>query len=124
MRGVCHDALAAKPGSPKSGWSYDTVRIVLRILDIDAEALHEALVAQIVDRRLVGGEVEKHDVGVLGFVAEGALGPGADQFAGLKVICGKGRIGSVDRIERTANGKLEECLSLVPGPEDKLVGDK
>ena len=30
---------------------------------------------------------------------------------------------SVERIERTANGKLEECLSLVPASEDKRIGD-
>ena len=33
--------------------------IAVRILHVDAEALHEALVAQIVDGRLVGGEVEE-----------------------------------------------------------------
>ena len=45
------------------------------VLHVDAEACHEALVAQIVDGRLVGGEVEEDDLGVLGLVAERRLAP-------------------------------------------------
>jgi phenylacetate-CoA ligase len=30
----------------------------------------------------------------------------------------------VERVERTANGKLEECLSLIPVPEGNPVGDR
>ena len=45
------------------------------ILHVDAEALHEALVAQVVDGRLVGGEVEEHDRGVRGLVAQRPLRP-------------------------------------------------
>ena len=33
-------------------------------------------------------------------------------------------IRTVGRIERTANGKLEECLSLIPVPEGNPVGDR
>ena len=39
------------------------MREVLRILDRDAEAGEEAVVAEIVDRRLVGVEVERGDLG-------------------------------------------------------------
>ena len=65
------------------------LRVVLRILDRDAEAGEEAVVAQIVDRRLVGGEVERGDLGGLGLVAERRLRPLADQFAGLEVVGGE-----------------------------------
>ena len=76
------------------------VAVLVRVLHVDAEALHEALVAQVVDGRLVGGEVEEHDLGVRRRVAERALRPLADQPAGLAVVGGEGGVGRVHRIER------------------------
>ena len=64
-------------------------REMLRVLDLDAEAVEEAVVAQIVDRRLVGGEVERGDLGGRRLVAERALGPCADQLAGLEIVGGE-----------------------------------
>lgn len=73
---------------------------LVRVLRVDAEAHHEALVAQNVDRRLRRRQVEEADFGVLGLVAEGFLGPLADQLAGEQVVGGEGGVGGIGRLER------------------------
>ncbi|MCY1296667.1 hypothetical protein D9M70_460650 [compost metagenome] len=83
----------------------DDARIIfvadlVRILRVDAEAHHEALVAQDVDRRLRRRQIEEADLGGLGTVTHGGSGPLADELAGNQVVSGEGRIGSRCRIER------------------------
>ncbi len=83
----------------------DDARVILvadlvDVLHVDAEALHEALVAQNVDRRLRGRQIEEGDLGVLGGIAERCGGPLADQFAGEQVVGGKGHVGAVERLQR------------------------
>ena len=83
---------------------------------------HEALVAQEVDGRLVGGEVEEDDLGVLGLVAQRAVGPLADQLAGLAVVGGEGRVGRIHRIERRVEHDDHEpgVARLLDGRHDRL----
>jgi hypothetical protein len=71
-----------------------------RILGVDAEALHEALVAQHADGRLRRVEVEEADVRVRRRVAERRRRPLPDQPACLEVVGGERRVGGVDRLER------------------------
>ncbi len=74
---------------------------MLRIGDLDAEPFQESVVAEIIDRRLVGGEIERRDLGGLHAIgAERGLGPLSDELTGLEIIGREGRIGRVDRIER------------------------
>src|SRR5208337_5433096 len=60
--------------------------IVLGILDRDPEAIEEAVVTVIVDRRLVGREIEGGDLGGRRLVAEFGLRPRADQLARRVVV--------------------------------------
>src|SRR6185312_8444708 len=87
LENVLHRLPAAFGGAFRIVGAYDlravALGIVLGILDLDPEAGEEAVVTQIVDGRLVGRQVERGDLGVLGLVAERPLGPLADEFAGL-----------------------------------------
>ena len=67
-------------------------------LDVDAEALQEALVALDVDRHALGAEVEHGDLRVLAVLVELRLGPLADQLAGLVVVGRERRVGGVRRL--------------------------
>ena len=62
--------------------------------------VEEPVVAQIVDGRLVGREIERRDLRARGLVAKGFLGPFADQLAGLEVVGGEVGVGCRDRVER------------------------
>jgi hypothetical protein len=77
--------------------------------NIDAEAGHEALVAENVDGDLLRVDVEEADLGVLGGIAHLGLGIGADQEAGLEVVGGHGLVSGVDRIERGVEGDHEDA---------------
>ena len=72
----------------------------VRILDVDAEALHEALVAQHVDRRLRLAVRSRKAILASAALSPSVLGPLADQLAGLEVVGREGRVGGVDRLER------------------------
>jgi len=82
---------------------------VLWIFDRDTKAGEEAVVAQIVDRRLVGGEIEGCNLCRLGLVAEGSLRPLAYQFARLEVVGGEIGVCGVDGIERRVEGDDEDA---------------
>ncbi len=72
----------------------------VRVLDVDPEPFHEALITQNVNRWGTWRQVKKRDFCFRGLVAELGSGPLADQFARLEVIGGKGRIGGVDWLKR------------------------
>ena len=105
----------------------DDARIVLvadlvGILGVDAEACHEALVAQHVDRRLRRAEIEQRDLGVRRLVAQLRRGPLADQPAGLEVVGGEGGVGGVGRVERGVERDHQNALvaRLLQHVDDRL----
>ena len=79
------------------------------ILDLDAEAIEEAVVTQIVDGRLVGGEVEGGDLGAGGLIAERALGPLPDQLTGLEIVGREVGVSRRDRVERSVERDDEDA---------------
>ena len=95
---------------------------LVRVLHVDAEAFHHALVAQHVDGDLLGVDVEEADDGVLGLVAERGGGPLADQDAGLLVVGGEGHVGFGDGLERGVERDDEDAGSacLLHGRHDRL----
>src|SRR6185437_4270766 len=105
LENVLHRLPAAFGGAFRIVRAYDlravALGIVLGILDLDPEAGEEAVVTQIIDGRLVGRQVERRDLGVLGLVAERPLGPLADAFAGLEIVGGEIGVRRRDRIERS-----------------------
>ncbi|ENN86394.1 hypothetical protein RHSP_19669 [Rhizobium freirei PRF 81] len=73
---------------------------LVRILRVDAEADHEALVAQDVNGRLRWRQIQEADLGVLHLVTQRFLCPLTNQLASEKIVCGKGRVGGVGRLQR------------------------
>ncbi len=65
--------------------------------------------AQVVDGRLVGGEVEGRDLGAGGLVAELRLGPSADQLARREVVGGEEGVGGVRGVERRVERDDDEA---------------
>ena len=65
--------------------------------DLDAEPVEKSVMAEVIDRRLVGGEIERRDLGGLHAIGtERCLGPFADEFTGLEIVGREGRVGRVD----------------------------
>ncbi len=96
---------------------------LVRVLRVDAEADHEALVAQNVDRRLRRRQVEEADLGVLGLVAERFLGPLADQLAGEQVVGGEGGVGGIGRLERRVERDDQQtCITRFLNRRDDALG--
>jgi hypothetical protein len=83
--------------------------ITLASAGVDAEARHEALVAQDVHGGLAHVEVEEGDLGVGGLLAERRRGPLADQLARAEVVGGERRVGRVDRVERRVERDDEDA---------------
>ena len=77
---------------------------MLLVLDRDAEPVEEAVVTQIVDGGLVGGEVERGDLGASGLVAERRFRPLTDQLAGLIIVGRKEGVGRASRGRAACRG--------------------
>src|SRR5208337_3807870 len=85
------------------------LRIMFYVLDRDAEAGEEAVVAEVIHRRFIGGEIERGDLGCLGLVAELGLRPLADELAGLEVVGADVGVGGGRRIERRIEGDDDDA---------------
>ena len=124
LQQVLHRPAAALFGTV-GGIVADDPRIVLvahhaHILDVHAEALEEALIAQDVDADLRLVEVEQGDLRVSGGIAHLGGGPLADQIAGHEIVGGEGGIGGVDGIERGVEGDHQKTsvTRLLDGRDD------
>ena len=104
---------------PRVGFVADLVDIG----HVDPEALHEALIAQDIDRRLGWREVEEGDPCVLGGIAERRGGPLADQFARKKVVRRKCHVGGFDRLKRRVErDDQHSCILCLPDRGNDALG--
>ena len=94
----------------------------VRVTEVDAEALQEALVAQDVDGRLRDGEIQHCNLGIGRLVAKLGLRPLADEKTGLEVVGSEGRISCVDRVERgiERNHQHAGIAGVLHGIDDRL----
>ena len=72
----------------------------LRVLRRDAKAREKAVMAQVIDGRLVGREIQSCDFGRFRLVAESCLGPLSNQQPCLEIVGGERGVSSRDRIKR------------------------
>ena len=81
----------------------------IRIFDVDAEALHEALVTQHVNGHLLGVDVKETNTSVFRFVAELGFRIGTNQEASLEIVGGKGGVSCFNRLKRRIESDHEDA---------------